>query len=105
MRAGATCASMTSVPPVVLLHGLIGPFADSRAVSLLRPADVVCPDLLGYGSEADTDPDRITIDSQVRYVQATMDRTAPDAQVHLVGHSAGGIIAMVLAHRIPDRVV
>jgi pimeloyl-ACP methyl ester carboxylesterase len=95
---------MISVPPVVLVHGLIGPLADARAVSRLRPADVVCPDLLGYGSEADTDPERITIDAQVRYVHATIDQTTPDTRVHLVGHSAGGVIAMVYAHRFPDRV-
>jgi lipase len=92
------------VLPVVLVHGLIGALADTRTVSLLRPASVVCPDLLGYGPEADTNPGRITIDSQVQYVRATMDYTTSDARIHLVGHSVGGVIAMVFAHRFPDRV-
>lgn len=90
--------------PLVLLHGLIGPLADTRTISLLRPATVVCPDLLGYGTEADADPARITIDAQIEYVRAITDRTSPDTQVHLVGHSVGGIIAMVFAHRFPHRV-
>jgi lipase len=86
------------------VHGLIGPLADARTVSLLRPATVVCPDLLGYGSEADADAERITVDAQVEYVRATIGRAAPDTPVHLVGHSVGGVIAMVFAHRFPDHV-
>ncbi len=72
--------------------------------SLLRPASVVCPDLFGYGPEAHADADRITIDTQVEYVRATIDSAAPDARVHLVGHSVGGVIAMAFAHRFPERV-
>lgn len=73
--------------PVVFVHGLIGPFSDTRTVSLLRPAVVVSPDLLGYGAEADADPSEITIEAQVEYVRATVDRIAPDSRMHLVGHS------------------
>lgn len=90
--------------PVVFIHGLIGPLAHTRAVSRLHPATVVCPDLLGYGTDADADPDHITIDAQVEYVRATIDRAAPDIPVHLVGHSVGGVIAMVFAYRFPDQV-
>jgi lipase len=92
------------VLPVVFVHGLIGPLADARTLSPLGPAAVVCPDLLGYGAEAEADPDRITIDAQLEYVRAAMDRAAPDTRVHLVGHSVGAVIAMMFAHRLPDRV-
>jgi lipase len=98
------CSYRKAMWPIVFVHGLVGAFADPRAVSLLRPAGVVRPDLLGYGSESGTAPDRITIDAQVRYVRDTLDRTVPGTRVHLVGHSAGGVIAMVFAHRYPDRV-
>lgn len=87
--------------PVVFVHGLIGPFSDTRTVSLLRPAVVVSPDLLGYGAEADADPSEITIEAQVEYVRATVDRMAPDSRMHLVGHSVGGVIATSFVHRFP----
>ncbi|WP_329362979.1 alpha/beta fold hydrolase [Streptomyces sp. NBC_01483] len=90
--------------PVVLLHGLIGPFADERAVTHLRPAVVLSPDLLGYGPEADVNPQGITIDAQVEYMRTTLDTRAPNTRVHLVGHSVGGVIAASFAHGYPDRV-
>jgi lipase len=92
------------VTPFVLVHGLIGSFADVCTISTLRSAAVVCPDLLGYGTEADADPDSITIDAQVEYVRATVLRAVPDTRFHVVGHSVGGVIAMAFAHRFPDRV-
>lgn len=88
--------------PLVFVHGLIGPLADHRTLSLLRPATVVCPDLLGYGAE--TDAADITIEAQVDHVRAAVDRAAPDTRVHLVGHSVGGVIAMAFAHQYPNRV-
>lgn len=90
--------------PVVLLHGLIGPFADGRALTHLHPAVVLSPDLLGYGSEIDADPDGITIEAQVEYVRAAIDNEQPNARVHLVGHSVGGVIAASFAHQYPHRV-
>lgn len=92
------------MPPVVLLHGLIGPFTDERTVAHLRPAPVLSPDLLGYGRDSGADPDGITIEAQVEYVRAALDDGLADARVHLVGHSVGGVIAAAFAHRYPDRV-
>lgn len=89
--------------PVIFIHGLIGPFADERARAPLRPARTLCPDLLGYGADAGADPGGITIDAQVEELRATLDRALPDTPVHLVGHSVGGVIAAVFAHRFPER--
>lgn len=90
--------------PLVFVHGLIGSLADTRTLSLLRPATVLCPDLVGYGAEADADAAGITIEAQVDYVRATIDSAAPATRVHLVGHSVGGVIAMAFAHQYPDQV-
>lgn len=90
--------------PIVFIHGLIGPFTDPSAVALLRPAEVLSPDLLGYGSEADADPTDVTIESQIEYVRIAIGRELPDTRVHVVGHSVGGVIAAGFAHRFPDRV-
>lgn len=90
--------------PVVFIHGLIGPFADARALSLLHPAVALSPDLLGYGGEAGRDPAGITIESQVEHVQALAARAVPQGRLHLVAHSVGGVIAASFAHRFPGRV-
>jgi lipase len=92
------------VLPVLFIHGLIGPFADPRAISVLRPATAVCPDLLGYGAETDADHDAITVDAQVDHVRAAADRVSPEIPVNIVGHSVGGVIAMAFAYRFPERV-
>lgn len=83
--------------PVIFIHGLIGSFRVPSTSSL-------CPDLLGYGAEAQADPAEITIEAQVEYVRAAIDGALPAGRAHLVGHSAGGVIAAVYAHRYPERV-
>ncbi|WP_202233434.1 alpha/beta fold hydrolase [Actinacidiphila reveromycinica] len=88
---------------MILLHGLIGPFSDPGTVAQLRPAPVLCPDLLGYGADASADPAEIGIESQVDHLAALLGRAVPDGPVHLVGHSVGGVIAAGFAHRFPDR--
>lgn len=65
---------------------------------------VLSPDLFGHGTEADANPDGMTVEAQVEDVRAIVDRTAPSTSVHLVGHSVGGVIAMSLAHRFPGQV-
>lgn len=90
--------------PVIFVHGLIGSFADPRSLAHLVPAPVLCPDLLGYGSEAEADPAGITIDSQVEYVRAAVEDALPGTPVHVVGHSVGGVVAAAFAHRFPEQV-
>ena len=70
----------------------------------LGQAPILCPDLLGYGAEAQADPAGITINSQVDYVRAAVERAMPGRRVHLVGHSVGGVIAATYAHRHPEAV-
>ena len=90
--------------PVIFIHGLIGSFAEPRALAQLNPAPTLCPDLLGYGAEDQAEPGSITIESQVEYVRDAVDAATPGTKVHLVGHSVGGVIAAVFAHRYPERV-
>lgn len=83
--------------PVIFIHGLVGPFRVPSALSLH-------PDLLGYGAEAQADPAEISIDAQVEHVRAAIDGALPAGRAHVVGHSIGGVIAAVYAHRYPERV-
>jgi lipase len=89
---------------IAFIHGLIGGFADRRAISLLEPAEILAPDLHGYGTVVADDEKEITIDRQVEYVHRLIERDAADARVSVVGHSVGGVIAASYAHRFPDRV-
>jgi len=89
---------------LVFIHGLIGSFADPRALSALKPATTLAPDLHGYGSALPDRPDEITIDRQVDFVRRLIDREARNARVHLIGHSLGGVVAAGYAHQFPDRV-
>jgi len=100
MRSAATNA----VLPVVLVHGLVGPFADHRAVALLRPAAVLSPDLLGYGAVGDPSVIRITIERQAEALLASIDQAGFDTRVHLAGHSVGWVIAACFALAHSDRV-
>jgi pimeloyl-ACP methyl ester carboxylesterase len=85
---------------VVLVHGLFGAFGDERLWSRLAPHEIVVPDLLGYGEYADAH-EQVTSCSQV---DALRDFFGP-RRLYLVGHSVGGVIATVYAHRYPEDVV
>lgn len=60
--------------------------------------------MLGYGSEARADPAGLTIDAQVDYVRTAVERASYGGPVHVVGHSIGGVIGAVYAHRFPEQV-
>lgn len=90
---------------VVFLHGLFGQGRNfTQVAKALRPelrswlvdlpdhGDSAWTDGVDYASMADT------------VAQAVRDRFAEGGRVHLVGHSMGGKVAMVLALRHPDLV-
>ena len=95
-------------PPVVLLHGWPGDRSDYRSVLplLAEVADVVVPDLRGFG-ESDkhtVDPEEgYSGDAQARSVLGLLDelRLGP---VVLAGYDIGSRIAQVIARSSPERV-
>jgi pimeloyl-ACP methyl ester carboxylesterase len=94
--------------PVVLLHGWPGSRADYRLVEplLAGVADVVVPDLRGFG-ESDShsaDPDEgYSGDAQARSVTGLLDELGLGPVV-LAGYDIGSRIAQVIARRSPERV-
>ena len=95
-------------PSVVLLHGWPGRRTDYRAmVPLLRDgADVVVPDLRGFGASDrhDVDPTgNYDAAAQARSVLGLMDELGI-ADAVLAGYDVGGRVAQALAHAAPERV-
>jgi pimeloyl-ACP methyl ester carboxylesterase len=91
-------------PAVVLLHGL-GGFAESwrRTIdALARRADVLAPDLPGFGLSAKP-RSRYDLDFFVRALHGFLD-AAGVGQISLVGHSLGGAIAVAYTLTHPARV-
>jgi pimeloyl-ACP methyl ester carboxylesterase len=96
--------------PVVCLHGWPGSSADyAQALPLLeRDADVIVPDLVGFGASFAPDdvsrpPGDFGRDAQAGAVLELMD--ALDlAPAVLVGYDVGSTTAIALARRAPERV-
>jgi pimeloyl-ACP methyl ester carboxylesterase len=94
--------------PVVLLHGWPGGRADYREVAplLVDAADVVVPDLRGFG-ESDrhlVSPDEgYTAAAQARSVVGLLDELDLGPVV-LAGYDIGSRIVQTLAHQSPERV-
>lgn len=94
---------------VVLLHGWPGHRHDYRLVAadLAEVADVVVPDLRGFG-ESDkhpVDPRQFySADAQARSVAGLLDELGIDRFV-LGGYDVGSRVAQILALRLPERVL
>jgi pimeloyl-ACP methyl ester carboxylesterase len=92
-------------PPVILIHGSASTRGQWRAAVLdLAPRyRVLAPDLHGYGeTPAPRSLEALAFDDEVELVDALADLAGAD--VHLVGHSYGGAIALRAASLRPDRV-
>ncbi|MFK3776515.1 alpha/beta fold hydrolase [Pseudomonas sp. NPDC089406] len=89
--------------PVVLVNGLVGCLDHPALHQGLHPRLVIAPDLLGYGTLQGMPAGRIDIAAQVQYLHRQLQaRRVPRA--HLVGHSVGGVVAMLYALRYPQQV-
>lgn len=91
-------------PTIVLVHGL-GGFAESwrRTIdALARCADVIAPDLPGFGLSAKPRT-RYDLDFFTRVLDGFLD-AAGVGQASLVGHSLGGAVAVAYAMTRPARV-
>ncbi len=85
--------------PVVLVHGLFGPFSEPATCDRLAPAECSAPDLDGYGARRGRP---VTLDGQVDELRDhVVDVARP---VHLVAHSIGAVYALVLAESDPALV-
>jgi lipase len=91
------------VEPVVLIHGIFQMLGDLPASEFFAPRPVHIPDMLGYGSRAEVPAEKISLESQADDL-AEQIRARRGRKAHIVGHSVGGAVAMLLAHRNPHLV-
>ncbi len=89
--------------PIVFIHGLFQGLDAPGAARSLSPLLVLAPDLPGYGEDRHHDPGDISLDAAADAIYARM-RSAGWERAHLVGHSVGGAVAVVLADRYPGAV-
>ncbi|MFD3402879.1 alpha/beta fold hydrolase [Kribbella sp. NPDC058693] len=95
-------------PAVVLLHGWPGDHTDYRRLRPLlveRGAEVVVPDLRGFGESdaTDTDPAQYAAAAQGRSVLALVEELGLDRPV-LVGYDIGSRIAQAIARSQPELI-
>lgn len=93
--------------PVVLLHGSMSSKAqwNTLAQQLAGRFRVVAFDLQGYGdNRAAIGLQSFSIDDEVDFLVARLDDVIGARAAHVVGHSYGGLVAMRLAQRFPERV-
>src|SRR3954470_23859774 len=90
---------------MVCLHGLGGSALNFGLVAplLAEGRRVLVPDLLSHGRSFATAPDHPAVDSQLRMLSRLMTRET-ERPVILVGHSMGGILAMLHTLRLPKTV-
>lgn len=106
-------AGPKDAPACVLLHGAIpgvtpycgGAHLWGEKILRLFEAErrLVVPDLPGSGGTA-LGTGKPTIDAMAAHVRALLDKLDL-RRVHLVGHDLGGLVALLLAMDMPDRLV
>jgi len=94
-------------PPLLFLHGFGSTkedYADVALLPALQGRAVIAYDAPGCGETACSDLSKISIPFLVETALAVLDHF--DVRTfHLIGHSMGGLTALMLAHRAPERVL
>lgn len=94
-------------PPIVFMHGF-GSTKEDYADVVLHPRlahrAIIAYDAPGCGETACEDLSRLSIPFLVDIALAVLDHYGVQ-RFHLVGHSMGGLTALMLAHRVPDQVL
>lgn len=90
--------------PIVLIHGLIGSLQFPELIRCFAPGEVLAPDLLGYGALREVAAGEVSIPAQVEHLRMTLERHCGAEPVHLLGHSVGGVVAALFAHKYAERV-
>ncbi|MBI1824961.1 MAG: alpha/beta hydrolase [Planctomycetes bacterium] len=88
--------------PIVYIHGLMNGLAHLNASEHFTPRKVLVPNLVGYGANIAAGM-QVDLLAQVEFIAQLFDQQGIE-RAHIVGHSVGGAIAVLLAKAHPDRV-
>ncbi|ENN89503.1 hypothetical protein RHSP_60960 [Rhizobium freirei PRF 81] len=89
--------------PIVLLHGLFGSLNDPKILAAFGNADIHAPDLIGYGRNREANTSKLTLLDQARHIADFISGLGA-GKVHLVGHSVGGAVSVLVARHFPGLV-
>ncbi|RNM12110.1 alpha/beta fold hydrolase [Nocardioides pocheonensis] len=93
--------------PVMFLHGFGSTkeeYADFTQFPGLAGQPFLAYDAPGFGESTASDLTKVSIPFLVDVALAVLDQLDID-RFHVVGHSMGGLTALILADRVPDRVL
>jgi lipase len=100
---------MMQAEPIIFIHGLFAILArpqapDTPGVSqFLSPNPVSLPDLPGYGTKQHYPPEAVSVGAAADFIYAYIHELGYD-RAHLVAHSIGGAVAVIVARRYPKAV-
>lgn len=91
--------------PVLLIHGSLCDWRYWRwqIPTFATQYRVLAPSLRSYWPGAPS-PGNFSTAQHAQDLQALLDQHVPDEKVHIVGHSRGGHVALLLAQRMPGQV-
>jgi lipase len=89
--------------PIVFIHGIFHMLQDLPAAQFFAPLPTLIPDMLGYCTQAGVPVETISLQAQADDLAAQI-RARGYAKAHIVGHSVGGAVSMLLARRHPEIV-
>jgi len=93
--------------PILFLHGFGSTkedYADITRLAALRAHPFLAYDAPGCGASTCSDLDKVSIPFNHKVALAMLEQFGFD-RFHVVGHSMGGLTALVLADAAPDRVL
>ncbi len=94
---------MAHTAPIIFIHGLYQTPYTSSVFDALAPHPVIIPDLPGYGERDAQHTSEVSVGAAADFIHTHM-RTLGYERAHLVGHSVGGVVAVVMADRYPEAV-